>query len=365
MHLIKSKNLANILFGIAIFLLIVPISFFNSNFSLHPYSYRFFLIIILFSLAGKFNHNLFVIFSFVFSFIVLFSLPSMPAGLLSPVLFSFVVIYFVLAYRGDVLGIKRMKHWVYWFTLIFLCLTVYVIFEHFYYGLTWSTRSKGYGSGTGHAVMSLLIINYVHLNLNLNNRMKFLLYLVCFTILALLQSRGVLLTWFALATYRIGIGSKFRLLLLLGIGVFCVLMFREYFFTLGFLARFVIEDGDSINQLTSGRYDTLELLIGNYIHSDIFTLIGGFGLNSISNLIYGNDLEFPHLDLVFVIYELGLTGLLFYIWLNYRLWKLFPSKSFLFIVIISSLHTNIILGPSIYAVAYMFSLTSHKKVSGV
>ena len=116
------------------------------------------------------------------------------------------------------------------------------------------------------------------------------------------------------------------------------------------------EERDELNEFCRENLidKTQQFIIESvFITSDNMTFLFGHGLNSIKQNLQPIGLEFPHLDVLFLLYEGGLILLIIYIILMYRIYKSYKYKLLFWIFIISSLHTNMILSPGFLFLGFL------------
>lgn len=217
----------------------------------------------------------------------------------------------------------------------------------FYLNNDLESRSKGFGSGTIFSVVSLYGFSIIYLKYSIKklSLIKFIFFGLIFIFPILItQSRGVLLTLvfvFVVIEFRSLKKIKLRRILL----VFIV--FGYFIFNSAVLNRFDTSNYDDFNQLTSGRSYTQFYILESFVtESNWINILFGNGLNSIKTIV-SRGYEYPHLDLLFILYEGGIILVLLYILTLYKVYKVYNYKLFFWIFFISSLHTNMIISPGI------------------
>ena len=346
------KWLFNFFLAILIFFTSLPINyFFENNFNFLPIQ----LIIILLISRLFFSINLKHILIISISIMALFLAGNIEFNQVfsSSITATFVTIWFILFSKKIKFKIKDLNKII---SILFLIMTVFVAYFNldFFLSSDLNIRSKAFGSGSLFSIISLYGFTFLMVIYNMKLINKFFFYpilIVFFTSALLTQVRGVMLTmivvYILLEFENLKSWKWSRLLLITSLGVLLIV-------NSSILNRFNIDNTADVNQLTSGRYATQLLIIESvFITSDNMTFLFGHGLNSIKQNLQPIGLEFPHLDVLFLLYEGGLILLIIYIILMYRIYKSYKYKLLFWIFIISSLHTNMILSPGFLFLGFL------------
>ena len=346
------KLLVNLFLAVLIFLAVLPFNyFFENNFNALPIQILiiFFLTLLFFKI--KLN-KLLLIFA---SIAVLLLTSNIEFSLLfsSAVTASFIIIWLILISGNLNFTFKKFNHIITILVLIIFIFTIYFNLE-FYLESGFNIRSKGFGSGTIFSILSLYSITFIYLLYKNNSLSKFIFYTLFGVFLStaiLTQSRGVLLSIlvvFITIEFRDLKNIKWLRL------IFIFIIGFVFVFNSSVLNRFNVDQYDDLNQLTSGRSDTQILIIESILMSnDKMTLFFGNGLNSIKELQI-KGFEYPHLDLLYLLYEGGLILVFIYIIIMYKIYKIYFNKLIFWIYIISTFHTNMILSPGMLFLGFLF-----------
>ena len=221
----------------------------------------------------------------------------------------------------------------------------------FYFNHDLNTRSKAFGSGTVYSIISLYFFTFIYILYKNNAFLKrsnnpqvifYVLVTLFSSTLLLTQSRGIAATvLFVFLTIEFKELKKIAWSRIVFVGVFAFLIIDQS----ALLSRFNIEQFENLNHLTSGRSNTQFMIIKSvFMSNDKMILFLGHGINSLEAL-YAKGFEYPHFDLLFLLYEGGIILVTSYVILIYNLYKIHINKIIFLIYILSSFHSNTILLP--------------------
>jgi hypothetical protein len=342
------KYLQGVFFAILIFLSFLPYNlFFDNNFNALPAQVIIIFLLSRFFFSVHFHDILLITLSFCI--LTLNSNIQFDNLFSSSITATFVIIWFILISKNMRFGIK------YLYKIITILLLIMIVFTCYYnvdFFLTsdLTARLRGFGSGTIYSVISLYGFTYIILRYKKKMILKTIFYptLVIFFFTAILtQSRGVLLTMiFVFLVTEIKNFKFSHALLTIFLGIYFII-------DSAVLERFYYDDSSDINHLSSGRLNTQTYIIESLFSSDNMTIFLGNGLNSIKQNLQPLGFEFPHLDILFVIYEGGIVLLFIYLIFIYKVYKMYQNKVLFFVFLISSLHTNMIISPGFLFLGFL------------
>lgn len=351
--------------GFLILIIVIPFNyFFENNFNALPYqiSIAFILSNYLFKFKLKINHLALIIFTVI---ILLFSSKlSLYDFIFSPITASFILFWIMLLTNDIKISQYNLDR-------ILLYLIIIIVIFVSYYNIDFYTnndfleeRSKGFGSGTIFSIVSLVSLTYIYIEY-INNKINLItfsfLFLVLISTIILTQSRGALLTFVFTFIY-----IEFNRVRKIKLSRILMVLVAVYFLIINstFIERFDVNNFKDIENLTSGRSITQFYIIDSFVNNnDIIILFFGNGLNSVKNSLVTSGLEFPHFDILFILYEGGLVLLTLYLTTIFKLYKRFNNKVFFWIFIISSLHTNVILSPGLLFFCLIFDKYKNKTLT--
>ena len=238
---------------------------------------------------------------------------------------------------------------------------IFVIFQlglQLYFNFTFNpagtvtNRSKGFGSGTTYSIMAAYLLIYFATQLKEHRR--HLLFLLALSVIPmwsilLTQSRGaflsLLMIFFTNSLLRKGMSGK----LLLAITVVSVFMAINPIVSesIPLLERLRIDNDFDIQTYSSGRAET-QFAIINWFTSEsnvLALLFGAEGLNGVKALSY-QGYQFPHFDILYLIYDTGLVGVGLYLAFTLLILVRTRFDSYILLFFLSGLHTNMILTPA-------------------
>ena len=235
---------------------------------------------------------------------------------------------------------------------------------------TLNGRFKGFGSGTFYSLISGFIVLYV-LDLYKRNSIKLIQALVLLSVpvwtLLLTQSRGVFLSIFIIIIfpYTRTIKGMMGIVGLLLPTMAYVIYFTPLMEYIGLLSRLNFAEYTNIADITSGRFQTQSVILTTILSANSIDslLFGPEQLNGIKALV-GSGLEFPHLDLLYVIYDGGIFALTVYIIMTCKILKKYHDSSYMYLFFLSTLHTNMILSPMFLILAWLLSESRRANMSG-
>lgn len=353
-----------------IFILILPlllsISIFPMNYILGisinflPLQFLiYFLLLITFSKFKLINNFIAIFFLCILSLIIIININNPITIFTNAIVISLITIYLILLSQIDsTKNYYLIEKTLLIFFIIFSLYSVFLNTNHINeYGLI--IRTKGFGSGTLYAVLSLISIIFFSYKLKFklyNIYISAVIILISVWSILLTQSRGVLLT-LLISIVLINIDKiksiiKFSSLTIIFF-IFIYLLIPD-FYNLGVFQRLDPSNFDSLDQFTSNRLDS-QLVILSWIENEysFLNLFLGKGLNSLKYYVQINGLEYPHFDLLYVIYDLGIFGVIVYMISLLLLIYKSKFKIYIFIYIISSFHTNMILSPALLVLIYL------------
>lgn len=281
---------------------------------------------------------------------------------LNPIFPSILLSIALLSLRLEGVNFALLNKTLSVFCIVFLIFTLYFLFSDLLLN-NYSGRSKGYGSGTGHAFLCCILILHFYsmfrYKLISSARFNFLIIIPILMIISL-QSRGAILS--LLILFFISLikkkGTHFKPLIFITIIIFG-LYFYDNSGILDFAGRFSEATVYDLEQLTSGRYSTQALIVDWILNPTSFSnLILGEGLGGIK-LLASDGYQFPHLDLLYVFYDGGLITAILYLILAYNLIIRFDTDGYFTLFFLFSLHTNMIIVPSILLFCWLFSILSN------
>lgn len=249
----------------------------------------------------------------------------------------------------------------FWSFLIFALVSVYYNILH-YITLGFTIRSKGFGSGTLYGIISLLgmIFYFDLLKYRIFNRKLIIVAIIVFSSsLLLTQSRGIIacgLVVLLISKGNLKLKLK-RVVWLIISAIILIFLFRDVLSIDSFLNRLDPTKYSSMEEFTSNRLQMqtylLEQITSNF--SSIEILIGKY-LNAVKYTGEHYELEPPHLDPLYIVYDGGVVSLcLFYTLILYVIVKA-KSFKYLFVYAFSGLHANMILVPQYYVLVFLLTL---------
>lgn len=184
----------------------------------------------------------------------------------------------------------------------------------------------------------------------LSSPRRITLYFIAFLPIMLTVVRGnFLVTVFgSLLVNKDRLGLNFRTI----IYFFLICIFSASLYLLGIFDLFIqrstineqLADPSNINtlsNLSSGRLTTWILIINEFFKGSIQDQVFGFGLGSME-AVASMGFEYPHFDLLWILFELGIVGVLIFITCIYKLARKYTT-TVIMVVFINGLHTNFIL----------------------
>lgn len=246
------------------------------------------------------------------------------------------------------------------FTLLSI-LTLLLLMDH-YAENSWQTRFKAFGSGTIHALLCTMGVCFYLEKYKFYKKLSIIDFS---SILVLLmgtmatQSRGVFGTLLVFSLYCLKSHLRpWHIPVVLSIlATSIVFLPNEVLTDIPVVNRFIIKEGQTIQNFSSNRLQTQSFIVEQYlITSDFTKLTLGHGLNSIKELPEIHGLEYPHFDALYVLYEGGFVLLCFYLFTLWRFVKNSREYMYPLLFVLTSLHTNLIPAPYIFLLIVLLSL---------
>jgi hypothetical protein len=250
-----------------------------------------------------------------------------------------------------------------WYFIVFSIMSDYYLITHIA-EKGWAERWKGFGSGTTHGIIAMTGLVFLLEGAILKRTSRLVAWLIgSQLILALLalQSRGILAAAVPLMGWQLVRYYKAKVIFIsipLGLVIFLLAttLTEEQ---LPFLKRFNPEEYQDLESFTSGRLETQEYIVDWLINeaplSEQFT---GIGLNKIKELAYAGALEYPHFDLLYVIFEGGFSLLVFYLVYTYFLISRSRDAIYQLSFMSGSLHANMVAMPHVLILMFLLSYCS-------
>ena len=225
-------------------------------------------------------------------------------------------------------------------------------------------RSKGFGSGTIYSLISIYGFIYLYKIYISNSISKFKFYFIAALFILtfiLTMSRGVFITLIlVLLFYEFKVIKEMKLFRFLSI----IFLISIFFYNSNFIDRFYATNYFDFESLTSGRSSTQLYIIRDFLNEkDFVSKLFGNGLNSIKINLVTKGFEFPHFDILFLLYEGGIVLLTLYIVTLVKIFRKFNSRIFFWIFILSSFHTNMLLSPGFLYVSLVLDSQVHYKLN--
>ena len=284
-----------------------------------------------------------------------------PLSFLANPVVPLIVILSIVASTG--FYIKNINH-------IRLAITItigIIITSHFFQNITFSPsdhitgRSKGFGSGTLYALMAGYVIIYISqlFSRNLIQSITFAaLLLVPLWTLYVTQSRGVLLSLIIIAILSsMSRMKKFLKVVVVLISIVLIINLNPQVSSqISILERFQFHENFDINIFTSGRIYTQSTILDWLLTEDKISSLtfGAEGLNGVKTLV-SRGAEFPHFDVLYLLYDAGISSVALYLILAYKIIRKFPNRIYFYMFFLSGLHTNMILSPTFLLLSLFFT----------
>jgi hypothetical protein len=317
----------------------------------------------------KTSNGVFVLYAVVFLCIALFNISDPTSVITNPVLPLLGLMTFL---AGTQLR-SRNQQTVDRTAIIFVALQIILqLFFNFDFSPADSLtgRSKGYGSGTTYALMAAILLIYLT-SMFSQRRLRAwgfcaLAAVPIWTIL-LTQSRGVFLSLFVILVVKnlSEIRSLFKLLTFAGVTALVFFLNPYLIESIPLLGRFDFSNQSDLDLYTSGRFLT-HAAITNWMSSEtsvLSLLLGAEGLNGIKTLA-SQGFEFPHFDLLYLVYDTGFVGVGVYLFLATRLLVRTRFDSYVLLFFLSSFHTNMLLSPVFLVLSIVLHCVSRQKPKG-
>lgn len=310
--------------------------------------------------------DVFIVYAIVFLCIALFNISDPESVITNPVLPLLGLMTFFAGTRLR----SRNQQTLIRAVIIFVALQIILqLFFNFEFSPTDSLtgRSKGYGSGTTYSLMAAILLIYLTSMLS-QRRLRALEFCALASVplwtILLTQSRGVFLSLIVILVVKnLSMIRSFFKLLTLAIVTALILFSIPYLIdSIPLLSRFEFGGESELDTYTSGRLLT-QAAITNWIFSEtsiLSLLLGAEGLNGIKTLA-SQGLEFPHFDLLYLIYDTGFVGVGVYLFLAAKLLVRTRFDSYVLLFFLSSFHTNMLLSPVFLVLSIVLHHVSRQK----
>ncbi|SFQ78703.1 hypothetical protein [Donghicola eburneus] len=252
-------------------------------------------------------------------------------------------------------------------------LTLQLVFHVFYNSSfsaadTLTGRSKGFGSGTTYSLMAAIMLIYLSLMLTQGRLHRFTfctLAIVPIWTIFLTQSRGAFLSLVIILIVKnlLGVRSFFKLFAAATLMACIIAISPDILTKVPLFDRLQISSNSDLEAFSSGRIQTQRVIMG-WISSEpsfLSLLLGAEGLNGVKRLT-SQGLEFPHLDLLYLLYDTGLLGVGLYIVMMLLLLIRTRFDSYMLLFFLSALHTNMVLSPTFLILSIVLHHVSKKKL---
>lgn len=338
--------------------------FFTISINLLPLQFMIYMIILFYFFKIKLDKNALQtigIFIFYFIIISIYNIDNAVSIITNPILLSiFTLLLVIIMSQIKQHHVKYLDLTLNLFFIFFIFYSIYLNIEDIItYGMAF--RTKGFGSGTLYATLSIIAIVYYTdklKNLEIKIPTYFLFSFVPAWSIYLTQSRGALLTLgivliFMNVSY---LKSFIKFSLFMAIISVVIIFFFPEFFSLDFIKRLNPSTYESIEGFTSNRAQT-QMFILNWLNmeSNIWALFFGNGLNELKDIVYRIGLEFPHFDLLYVLYDGGYFSAIFYFFFMVVFIYKNKTKYYPLIYLLSGLHTNMIISPAFIVLLLLLS----------
>lgn len=199
-------------------------------------------------------------------------------------------------------------------------------------------------NGVGSTSLAGLIIlsGYIGATYYLPKVQSLLAKLLLFYVILSFQTRGTILVILLFELSRILSLGKRQVIVLSIFALSFIFLFGDNLAP--FFARWDFSEYDDFESFTSGRSIT-QLKLLSEISSSFNSFLFGNGLNSVKHLVNTMKLEYPHNDVLFLLYEGGLILLAYVLYAFKILLRSFKNKILFWVFVLSSVHTNVILSP--------------------
>lgn len=214
-----------------------------------------------------------------------------------------------------------------------------------------SGRSKGYGSGTTYAMLAAVMLIFLTTMLT-QRRLHLFWFCALVTIpgwtIFLTQSRGIFLSLMIILVVKnlVRLRSFTNLFALASVLALVIVLNPSLLDSFGLFQRLRVDAGIDLEAFTSGRIQT-QIVILNWISSEPSLLplfLGAEGLNGVKSLS-NQGLEFPHFDILYLVYDTGFVGGILYVVLMALFLIRTRFDSYILLFFLSAFHTNMILSP--------------------
>lgn len=267
----------------------------------------------------------------------------------------------ILADGGKAAYLPRIRRALAQVFILFSVLSLFLNIEHVATE-GFAARTKGFGSGTLYATLSVIAIVFYTSRLKRSEINVASYLLLCATpawSLLMTQSRGAALT-LAITLMIMSAGNvralgKLAFLLIAGLAAF--FLFEPNLADVGLIRRITPDNFQDLEQFSSGRIVThLAIIRWFETESSALALAWGKGLNELKAIVAQFDLEFPHFDLLYVLYDGGVVSAAMFVLLLGLMIAKGRVRQYTVIFALSGLHTNMIASPALIVFLYLLTV---------
>jgi hypothetical protein len=265
----------------------------------------------------------------------------------SPVLLFF--FYLMLVGGNFIQRVDGVDKWID-VAIIFVVLTCFYFSFSDIANITIHGRNRGFGSGSVTSIIGLIIFT-VGFEASLSKRISLIqcLFLIFsgLLIIVIIQARGPIISVFLIVLFALFKFSSFKHKITFSSLLIIFIIVGHNLFTFYYpdlyqlvLSRF--EFSGDVESYSSGRAPTI-FFVFEMMTKSVEAFFLGNGLGSLKEAVHENGLFFPHNDFLYVLYEVGVFGWVFFFYLFYKAIMNIQSTSFRLLIITTMLHTNFIL----------------------
>lgn len=224
-------------------------------------------------------------------------------------------------------------------------------------------RSKGFGSGTLYATLSVICIVYYtsrYKQAELTTPKYLALCFIPFLSLLLVQSRGNMLVLLLVIGYmNSGSVKEMAKLICLALPLGLLLLSINDA-GIGLIERSNPDNFSDLESFSSGRL-IAQLEIINWLNNETrpWALVFGNGLNELKLMVARYEIDLPHVDFLYVVYDGGLASVAIYGLLELFFFTKSKVKYFSLIFILSGLHSNMVISPALVVLLHLLG-TGHR-----
>ena len=224
-------------------------------------------------------------------------------------------------------------------------------------------RFKGWGSGLEYCNMSTLGLIWVlknFLSKRYNIVFASLISIPLLSTIFITQSRGPLIVLILIGLYEVLKAKEYKtknvfyLLISLTLILFIILsnITNDY---INIFERLNLSNFADIEQFTSGRSFSQLYILDAVFNSSFYQFLFGNGLNSFKEICEVIGIEYPHFDVLLIMYDGGLLVTTIYIYSFQYLLKNNDNSSYLLLFFLNGLHSNSINSPSLLILGYLMT----------